>query len=241
MWLKLSDGFARNPKVQPLSDGAFRLHVTAMLHCAEHLTDGFLDARLEPLRTADPALVAEVVGEGLWLEAAGGWTIHDFLEWNPPADEVKEKRRKEAERKAAQRAKSDRGKDGRYVSQRDNPRDNPRDDRGESRRTRPVPSLNTPPTPQGLHWEGFRVVYPCKDHLDDVTAAMWTKALEDAGDWRPIIDGAKAYAAFVVRNATTAQFIRHPKNWLKDREWTKDYSPPIDEHQAHLDYMNGGR
>jgi hypothetical protein len=40
-YLALDDNFAHNPKVR-LTDRAFRLHVVALCHCSQHLTDGFV-------------------------------------------------------------------------------------------------------------------------------------------------------------------------------------------------------
>jgi len=97
-WLRLDDGFAHHKKVAPLSDRAFRLHVTAMLHCADQLTDGFVGEAIPLCLTKAPqgkALVSalhELVSAGLWEPVAGGWLIHDFADWNPSAAEVKEKR-----------------------------------------------------------------------------------------------------------------------------------------------------
>ncbi len=39
-FLNLDDNFADHPKIDGLSDGAFRLHVSGMLYAAKHMTDG---------------------------------------------------------------------------------------------------------------------------------------------------------------------------------------------------------
>ena len=41
-FLNLDDNFAEHPKIHPLTDGAFRLHVSAMCYCARLKTDGKL-------------------------------------------------------------------------------------------------------------------------------------------------------------------------------------------------------
>lgn len=87
MWLKLDDAFARHRKVRGLSDGAFRLHVTAMCQVAADKSDGLITgndvAQLthgRRLRRHIPALVEA----GLWEPVLGGaWVLHDFLDYNP--------------------------------------------------------------------------------------------------------------------------------------------------------------
>ena len=39
-WLRIDDCMPDHPKVDGLSDRAFRAHVTGLCYCARHLTDG---------------------------------------------------------------------------------------------------------------------------------------------------------------------------------------------------------
>lgn len=103
-WLRLDDGFAHHKKVAPLTDRAFRLHVTAMLHCADQLTDGFVGDAIPECLTKAPqgkslvAAIKELVDIGLWEPVDGGWLIHDFADWNPSSDSVRTKRAAACER-----------------------------------------------------------------------------------------------------------------------------------------------
>lgn len=109
-WVKLDDGFIEHAKVEGLSDRAFRLHVAGLCHCAKNTTDGLVTApslrslcgRLKATRKH----VAELVDVGLWIEheARDGHLIWDFLEFNPSAAEVKEKREQARERMQRVRA-----------------------------------------------------------------------------------------------------------------------------------------
>lgn len=103
-WLRLEEGFAENSKVEALSDRAFRLHVTALCHCARNLTDGLLSVKAvkvcgilagnsRPMRN-----VQELVDVGLWHEEGDGWAINDFTQYNPSSDEVKQRRKANSER-----------------------------------------------------------------------------------------------------------------------------------------------
>lgn len=79
-WVRVEVSFPRNPKVHPLSDAAFRLHVAALCWCAEHLTDGVvMEGDLHKIwlhtgrgRPTAHKLVGELVAAKLWevLEVA---------------------------------------------------------------------------------------------------------------------------------------------------------------------------
>lgn len=86
-WAQLDDKMPRHPNVRALSDAAFRLHVAAICHCNEYLTDGVLtgeDQRdLTRLTSADhAAVVRELCDAGLWRKTTSGFELRDFLDWN---------------------------------------------------------------------------------------------------------------------------------------------------------------
>lgn len=116
-WLRLDDQFHRHRKVAPLSDSAFRLHVTALLECSNQLTDGRLDCALVPTLPRAPQgkrltdALRELEKSGLWHREGDVFVMHDFLDWNPPASDVLDKRatarermKKAREEKARRRA-----------------------------------------------------------------------------------------------------------------------------------------
>lgn len=108
-WVYLDDQFTEHPKIDTLSDGAFRIHVAAICYANRHLTDGYLEAariqRLVP--KYQKRFVTELVNAGLWEPAGGGYQIHDYLDWNKSREEVEtaqaklSKVRAEAGRKGA--------------------------------------------------------------------------------------------------------------------------------------------
>jgi hypothetical protein len=106
-WAKLDDGFVDHPKVDPLSDGAFRLHVAGIVMCSRLLTDGVVaDERVSRLVPRfKKAQLAELEAAGLWEAMDGGWVIHDYLDFNPSAEQVKADRAKTAERQRRWKAK----------------------------------------------------------------------------------------------------------------------------------------
>jgi hypothetical protein len=110
-WLKLDDDFASHPKVVGLSDKAFRLHICALAYCGKNLTDGLISRLGIRLAGANadldrPGTVAkQLVSAGLWhANADGTWQIHDYLDYNPSADDIKAERKSAAARMRALRA-----------------------------------------------------------------------------------------------------------------------------------------
>ncbi len=107
-WLRVDDQFADNTKVAPLSNSAFRLHVQAMCYASSQLTDGFIPVGLLPRLgwTSEDVEddVRQLAEQGLWERVDGGYTIHDFLEYNPcKADVLRER---EAAKERMRRARS---------------------------------------------------------------------------------------------------------------------------------------
>jgi hypothetical protein len=100
-YLNIDDGMDEHPKVEGLSDAAFRLHVSAMLYAARRGTDGVIPlAKSRRLSdSASDAVAAELVRADVWHDLAEGcddsqtclpgrpghYVIHDFLQWNHSA------------------------------------------------------------------------------------------------------------------------------------------------------------
>jgi hypothetical protein len=86
-YLQVDDRFADHPKVAVLSDAAFRAHVSALCYCSSHLTDGVFPTTVA-MRLARPKVRIELLASGVWMEAPGGYAVHDYLDWNPSRAEV---------------------------------------------------------------------------------------------------------------------------------------------------------
>lgn len=119
-WVRIDDQFPRHRRVRELRrDVAAKwLHVVALCHCGEHLTDGYIDElALEqiindagvPASTAHRC-IPKLVGAGLWVEldTEGGYLIRDYLDYNPARRDVKEKRERASERMRSLRTRRSR-------------------------------------------------------------------------------------------------------------------------------------
>lgn len=92
-YIRVHDGMPDHPKIDGLSDAAFRLLVTTWCWCSRHLTDGHVPAATWRKR-GTPKTRRELVDAGLFEEAAGGVRlgvmVHDYLEHQRSAEEVQE-------------------------------------------------------------------------------------------------------------------------------------------------------
>ena len=128
-YLNIDDGMDEHPKVDALSDAAFRLYVSSKLYCARKLTDGFLPLGKARRLTATgkDATAKELIDAGLWHDLGEGcnkpecieertchehgrkghYIVHDYLQWNHSKHWWDTRRAAETERKRKWRAAQD--------------------------------------------------------------------------------------------------------------------------------------
>lgn len=128
-YLNVDDGMDEHPKVDAVSDAAFRLHMSGMLYCARKLTDGFIPlAKARRLTvTGGDGIAGELVRAGLWHDLgegctdpacieertcqkdgrAGHYIVHDYLQWNHSKVWWDKRRAADTERKRKWRATKD--------------------------------------------------------------------------------------------------------------------------------------
>jgi hypothetical protein len=107
MLTRLDDELLDHDKIEDAAEAlGKRGHILALglaafgiLYGNRKLTDGFIKAGALAKYGIDEALAAAAVDAGLWDRVEGGYQVHDFLDHNPSAAEVKAKRSKDRERK----------------------------------------------------------------------------------------------------------------------------------------------
>lgn len=124
-YLNLDDNYPDHPKVEALSDAAYRLHGSALFYAARFRLDGYLtSAQLRARSRWSSRTERELVEERL-LHAPGDpcesttcppvdgvrYRLHDFLQWNKPRSWWDEEREKAAKRKADWKARQNTGRD----------------------------------------------------------------------------------------------------------------------------------
>lgn len=97
-WFKVDDSFHSHPKVLATDPAALGLWVVAGAWSSANLTGGFVPDRALPRLLPDGvSLAKELAAAGLWKRSKGGYLFHDWTDYNPTAEEEREKRRKRAE------------------------------------------------------------------------------------------------------------------------------------------------
>ena len=97
-WFRLEDGFADNPKVSAAGNAAVGLWIRCATWSARVLTDGRIPVRVAR-SFGRPAEAQALEQAGLWVLDAGEYVIPDYLDYNPSAAVVKQRRKADAERK----------------------------------------------------------------------------------------------------------------------------------------------
>lgn len=100
-WVRLADDFADHPKVIAAGPLAGWLWVCGLAWANRYLTDGFLPlGAIRRLADVDdaPRLAARLVDIGLWERVDDGYRIHDYAEYQPSAEAVREEREANRER-----------------------------------------------------------------------------------------------------------------------------------------------
>jgi hypothetical protein len=140
-WAKVDDNFFNHPKAVAAGPMGRLLYLAGLCYCNRFLTDGQIPATvvrlLDPgLKRAD-AVALHLVAVGLWKPTPSGFEVHDYLQWNARADDVKAKReanrRRIADWREAHANKGD-APDGNAI-------------RNAVRNTRPTPTPTPTPTP----------------------------------------------------------------------------------------------
>jgi hypothetical protein len=91
-WVNLDDQYPEHPKVDSLSDGAFRLNTAAICYCNRQKTDGIVAASMVPrlMPKFRPSYVQELLDRMLWHDIGGGsaYELHDYLDWNRSREQI---------------------------------------------------------------------------------------------------------------------------------------------------------
>lgn len=221
-WLRLDDQYDDHPKVVAAGNDGELLDVRAMLFCARRGTDGFVPyTQLPALSRGLPkvrAVTARLVEVGRWHDDpdSGGWWVHDFLTYNPPASDQEAEREAARERMQAAREARKTGKSS--------PNTN-----GSSPDVRAnIPGTSGNPQPQPLTskhladagFDAFWAVYPRKTAKKAAERAWRTriKAGRTADD---LITAAKNYA--IVKRGTEQTYLMHAATFLGPNERYEDF------------------
>ena len=195
-WIKLDDSLPNNPKILPLSDGAFRLYIEGLCYANQYLTDGYL-ANAVLIRLDQGNNRDELVWAKLWIESEDGICINDYTEHQSSKADVEAKKEQVRERVTRYRTKS-----------------NADVTLSETEYRNRIQNTDTEA------FDRFWSVYPRKAGKQDAQRSF-ERALKVA-TLDEILAGAQKYADDPNR---VAQFTAHPSTWLNQGRWSDDPLP----------------
>lgn len=94
-WARIDDDFPNHPKVWRVGIDGVALFLEGLCHASKFLTDGLLKREdVERMRLVKRPLVtaAKLVDVGLWEQEGDDFRIHDYHDYNPTSESVRERR-----------------------------------------------------------------------------------------------------------------------------------------------------
>ena len=102
-WAKLDDRFHSHPKIVSAGIAATGVYAMGLSYAACHDTDGLLPREWVKSIRGGRRHVERLLELDLWREVKDGYSIPDYLDFNPSKAEVEERRAKDARRKKSER------------------------------------------------------------------------------------------------------------------------------------------
>jgi hypothetical protein len=204
-WFKVDDRLTFHPKVLQAGNEAIGAWVRLGAYCGAHLTDGKLPSSIV-LAVCGPDLARRLVAFRFLEELPDGtYAMHDYLEYNPSAEQIKAERAANAERQAKWR-------NGRNAVT--NTVSNTAPDQPIPIRSDPIPTNPDPDQPtnqSSVGWlvgevEGFFEKYPRKTSANKRRAATALAALTD-DEKTTFTKALAAYGQLVLDEETPPQFM----------------------------------
>jgi hypothetical protein len=101
-WVRIESGFFRHRKVLDLPLAAKLLFIGGLCYSAENGTDGHISKSALRVLAAEldvkPTMTRWLEDAGLWHKQADGHDIHDYLVYQPSADQERQRRQENADR-----------------------------------------------------------------------------------------------------------------------------------------------
>jgi len=114
-WFRVDDAFIQHPKLEALELNprqwayCMAVWIAAGCYAASNNTDGYISSqrlkRLTPLGAKATTAAKRLVEAGLWRAETGGFSFHDWSDYNPTKSELEASRRSSLERQRRWREK----------------------------------------------------------------------------------------------------------------------------------------
>ena len=129
-WVRLSDTFADDPRLEEAGPEAFVVHVAGLCYCARQLTDGRIPARAAHRLWSVPdvgSAIEALIKVGVWNAIDGGYAIAGYLDEQPDAATVRHQQELKRARQSRWLSRARQGGDASRDASRDASKDAARD------------------------------------------------------------------------------------------------------------------
>lgn len=249
MLTRLDDRFIDHQKVERAAEiigrhgyeRAFGAATWGIAYANRRLSDGFLSTAAVRKYEISQQTIDALVSAGLWEATEGGYQIHDFLDWNPSAAEVKAKQSKDRARKRKDfgfATDSTRIPSGIHTEPERIPSRVVIQDRsGQDREGVEGESEREAPSLVAARFERFWDAYPRHVSKQDARK-LFEKLNPDHELLATILDAIRRQKLSPAWREQ--RFIMHPDRWLRGRHWedeplseTRQTPTPAPTWQAH--------
>jgi hypothetical protein len=199
-FIRIHDSIDEHPKIEALSDRAFRHLISLWCYCSRNLTDGHVAERTWK-RLTSTKTARELLDNGLAEHENGGFVMHDYLEHQRSRADVEDLRAKRREAgskggKARASAQANASANGQQNPSRE--REIERDPSSPPARHTPAEGRTRDTTPArqlAATLLGITQDDPRLDHLPELFRANnvrapgpWLRATAEAGDLESLLD-----------------------------------------------------
>lgn len=194
-WVKVDDGFYDHPKFLNLSLAEIGLRSAALAYANRHLTDGRIPSGWVK-RMGGARQASALVDAGLWLRDDEGYVIHDYLDWQRSADQVRELSAKRAA--AGKRGGAKRAANAKQVACSEPSKVQPEEEEEQEEEQNPPvgPPSEAPAAPEKRGTripEPFTVTADMRDWVERECAGLdWRRETEQFVDYWRAATGQKA-------------------------------------------------
>jgi hypothetical protein len=209
-WVRIDDSFPNHPKIIGLSDGAFRLYITALCYSNAYLTDGIVPQKTIK-KLSNSRHISALIEANLWEKCGDDIIILGYEEYQFTKERVESERKKAADRMSKSRSlQRTKGVTSPEVYP---PHTHPI--------PIPIPNKDISTFPLEMtSFEEFWNLYPRKQAKGAAHTAF-QKALKKT-DLETILAGVRRFASDPNREP---EFTAHASTWLNQERWSDEAQP----------------
>ena len=224
-FVQVDSSVRTNRKFLRAGPAASWLWLCGNAYCQETLTDGFIPFEaVRYLGVDNPKpLIPKLVAAELWDVVEGGWSVHDYLEHNRSAEEIRRLKRTRADGgKLGGRPPKEPSSETLEVSGKVNLPQNPYTDTPTDT---PAETETSTSKRSALRasFEAFWSEYPRKVGKD----AAWKEWQRVKPDASVVLSAVRQQRSSPQWTKDGGQFIPHPRTWLHQGRWKDEDSRPV--------------